>query len=359
MWRRNREIWAEEAEVDDIVSRWSSACEGAGLVRTVSTVSGLTVIPPKITHITLGAPRVLTVALQPGMTPDDIRNAAPRLAPHLGSYGLRVEDRAHGAYALVTLLTEDPLTRTIPVVYSPNRIHLGITEDGTDVTVPPAGHMIMQGATRSGKSCLAYAILAQAHRQGVLIAGSDISGLLLRPFDRSEHRAVGTQSLDQHEAVLHRLTVEMDRRISQIPMDRDTTSEPVILAVVEELAGLHRIADATDMKQGKRIRALIGRLLAEGAKANIACLLILQRAEAAVVGSFERSNCATRISFRTENKASVELLHPGSDPVVAENHSTAPAGVAIVSMPGRPLSRVRAPWIGGYADYVQAIRDAS
>ncbi|OLM28244.1 hypothetical protein Ae717Ps2_6731c [Pseudonocardia sp. Ae717_Ps2] len=78
-----------------------------------------------------------------------------------------------------------------------------------------------------------------------------------------------------------------------------------------------RVADSASTTKdpiGKRIRALIGRLLAEGAKAGYRLVLIVQRAEAAIVGAFERAMCSLRISFRTDNRASVELLHPAPRP---------------------------------------------
>jgi hypothetical protein len=65
------------------------------------------------------------------------------------------------------------------------------------------------------------------------------------------------------------------------------------------------------------LRALLGRLLAEGAKVGIRCILLVQRAEAAVIDAFARAMCSLRISFRCDNRASVELLHPGADPAIA------------------------------------------
>jgi hypothetical protein len=53
-WRKSPEIQADEYEVDTIVNLWVRACEGAGLVRTVDTVTGPTVIPPRIVHLVLG-----------------------------------------------------------------------------------------------------------------------------------------------------------------------------------------------------------------------------------------------------------------------------------------------------------------
>lgn len=366
--RHRQEIRADEYEVDTLVNAWIRACEGAGLVRTVDTVTGPTVIPPKITHIVLGPPTILTVQLQPGMVIDDIRGIAHRISPHMGAYGLRVEPRGLGEYAIITLLTADPLSDTVPMTYPEDGggVFLGRTEDGADLVcdLRREAHTIIQGVTRSGKSVLTYAMLAALSRSpDVLLAGIDPTGLLWRPFTGSRHeewQVSGLRRLDRHERLLSRLVHLMDERIEKLPADRDTIEitgdNPMIVVVLEELAGLFRAVDSADKDQGKRIRALIGRILAEGAKVGFRVVLLVQRAEAAVVGSFERAMCSTRISFRCDNRASIELLHPGTDPVVADNHTTAAPGIALVSSPGRPLTRVRAPWFGDYATYAKAVQ---
>src|SRR5690606_453241 len=64
------EVWRmEAAEVDDLVAAWTRACEGAQFVRKIDTVSGSTVVAPRITHVTLGPPTELIIQLQPGMVP--------------------------------------------------------------------------------------------------------------------------------------------------------------------------------------------------------------------------------------------------------------------------------------------------
>lgn len=360
----------DEYEVDEIVHSWVRACEGAGLVREVSTVTGPTVIVPALVHIVLGPPRVLTVRLQPGMTVQDVRSLAPRIAPHMHAHGLRVEPRGTGEWAVVTLLDVDPLAVTVPMTYSDNgRTVLGRLDTGADLVqdMRQEAHTIVQGVTRSGKSVFTYSLLAQLCREpDIRITGCDPTGLLWRPFAGSRHapfQVSGLGSIDAHETLLVRLVDEMDQRIRDLPADRDvlpiSRDVPLVLVVLEELAGLYRAADSADPKQGKRIRALVGRLLSESAKAGFRCLLLVQRAEAAVVGAFERAMCSTRISFRTDNRASVELLHPGADPVIADEHSTALPGIALVSTPGRSLSRMRAPWFGSYSDYAASIRAAS
>lgn len=367
MSRRGRD-YDGEADVERLVHAWARACEGAELVRQVDTVTGPTVIAPKITDITLGPPTVLIVELQPGMIPADVVELSPRLAPHLGVYGMRVEPLAVGRYVRVTLLDGDPLDRTVALTRGCG-VLLGCAETGEEIRARPADlpHAIVQGVTRSGKSVWTYGLLAQlAHLPDVQLAGCDPTGLLWRPFTGTRHAdwlASGLAALDAHEKALRRVVDEMDRRILELPADRDaitpTPDIPLIVVVLEELPGLLRVLDAAKVPRGDdpgaRFRALVSRLLAEGAKAGVRVVILAQRAEASVVGAFERAMCSLRISFRTDNRASVELLHSGADPTVADRHTIARPGIGLMSRPGHELTRFRAPYIGGYAEYVAAI----
>lgn len=358
---------AGEALVDLLLTLWVRACEGAGLVRTVDTVTGPTVIAPRLVDITLGPPTILIAELQPGMVPTDVRAAADRIAPHLDVHSLRVEPLGH-RHVRVTLLDADPLDTLVDLTPGPGLL-LGCDETGAPIRVDPADlpHTIAQGVTRSGKSVWTYGLLAQlAHRDDVLVAGCDPTGLLWRPFRGSRHAewlASGLADPDAHEKALRRVVDEMDDRIRQLPDDRDQIAvgpdRPLIVVVLEEYPGLLRVLDSAKARgddPGARVRALVSRLLAEGAKAGVRVVLLAQRAEASIVGAFERAMCSLRISFRTDNRASVELLHPGTDPAAADAHTTALPGVALMTRPGHTLTRFRAPYLGGYPEYVAAVR---
>ncbi|WP_145981472.1 hypothetical protein [Pseudonocardia sp. HH130629-09] len=158
-----------------------------------------------------------------------------------------------------------------------------------------------------------------------------------------------------------RLVDDMDKRISSIPRDRDCLpdADGLLFVVLEEYPGLLRYLDAADTKIGKRVRGYVARLLAEGRKAGVRVVLVAQRAEASVIGSTERGQCSTRLSFRVDNHDAVKLLHPDTDQDTAAAHASALPGIALVSSPGRPLTRVRAPWIGGYGEYVSRIGSAA
>lgn len=154
-----------------------------------------------------------------------------------------------------------------------------------------------------------------------------------------------------------------DARIAALPAHRDTLQVvpgcSLIFVALKEYPGLLRVLDAAKKRggddPGARVRALVSRLLAEGHKVGIRVVILAQRAEAAVLGAFERAMCSLRISFRCDNRASVELLHAGADQAIADAHTSAPPGIGLMSMPGRPLTRFRAPYIAEYAEYAAAI----
>lgn len=369
--RERRERALDEREVDSLVWAWRESCEGAELATRVDTPTGPTVVTPRLEQVVLGPPTVLTARLLPGQLVGDVRRAATRMAPHLGAVALRVEPVGLERVR-VELLAADPLDGTVALTLPPGgpRVNVGHAEHGTDLREDWAdvAHAIVQGVTRSGKSVWSYGLLAQlAWDRRATVAGCDPTGLLFRPFAGSRHadwQVSGVADPGAHLALLARLVEEMDQRIATLPDDRDTlevSTDPdhqMRVVVLEELAGLYRAVDALDKDSGKQIRALIARLLAEGAKVGIRVVIIVQRAEASIVGSFERAMCSLRISFRTDNQASVELLHPGTPKDVAEAHTTARPGIALMSAPGRAVVRFRGPFLGSYAEYVRAVREA-
>jgi S-DNA-T family DNA segregation ATPase FtsK/SpoIIIE len=353
----------DEALVDDLVHAWHRAVTGAGFVRTVATVTGPTVIVPALVHIVLGPPAVLTVRLEPGQTVAELRTLARRLAPHLGARMLRVEPLGVGDHARLTLLTDDPLADPVPLQPGPG-VLLGRDEDGCCLRVEPAElpHLIAQGATRSGKSRWLYGLLAQlAGRADVEVAGVDPSGLTLRPFAGTRHahrQARGLADLARVEDVFAELVAEMDRRLSAMPAHLDVLpldhGTQLLAVVLEEYPALLRAVDAADPKQGKRVRALVARLLAESHKVGLRVVVVAQRAEATIVGGAERAQCEGRLSFRTDTAESLRLLHPDADDLAVE-HATAAPGVALVSWPGRPTFRLRAPHVGSYGEFAAAV----
>ncbi|MFR9803648.1 hypothetical protein ACL02T_15265 [Pseudonocardia sp. RS010] len=352
----------DEMEVQSLTDAWDRACRGAGLVRKVETVSGTTEVPPKVVMVDL-TKRTLSVRLEPGMTANDVRTLAPRIAPYLGAWGLRVEPIGNGDSVVVSLLASDPLGRGPLAFVNGGPILIGASDDGERLVVDdPAdiGHAVVVGSTGSGKSSFLYSLLSAyaRYRRGgypIRVDGIDPSGILLRPWPNS---VLGLACPDDVERFLTAAVADMDDRTSRIPEDSDELplnhDDPLRVVVIEEYPGLLRFLDSVDSKMGKRIRALVARLLSEGRKAGVRLVLVAQRADASLIGGFERAQCSFRLSYRSDPDA-VKMLHD-ADPAVIAEHSRALPGVGLLSVPGRSLVRLRTPWLpGGYADYVRLV----
>ena len=170
---------------------------------------------------------------------------------------------------------------------------------------------------------------------------------------------LGTRNPGAHVSMLERVVAEMDRRMLRIPAGRDAVQLgpdcPLLVTVLEEYPGLLKLLDTVDPKGwGKTARACVARLLAEGRKAGIRVVIMAQRADATIIGGYERGQASHKISFRVDTADAVHMLHPSAPRAVVDEHSTAEAGVALLSAPGLPLTRFRAPHLP-YGEYVALV----
>lgn len=383
---RRREERSDQHRVSALVNTWNAVSARVGLTDNTESCAGISgMSTPGVSSVVLGEPDRLMVRMLPGQTVADYEQHADRIAEAFGVARVRVTKRTRG-YVRIELLNRDPLEQRRalpgPRVTAGQTVMLGTREDGTALRMPLAdmAHVIVQGQTRSGKSRWTYGMLSQlAGCRDVLIGGSDITGLLARAFASTRHGplwASGTADLEAHVATLESFTAEMDRRNATIPPHRDTfpcdEASPHVLVLIEELAGLLEAAQAADAatprpkpgqpgppKLADRIRAAYKRLMAEGAKAGFRVVLLVQRAEAGVVGGYARGQATVKISFRVEDSDSIRMLHSNADQAAAADHATAPAGIALISGPGLPLQRMSAPDMGDYADYVHRVQSAA
>lgn len=359
---------------------WRQLAEFTGLCHGVDVASGKTVVTPRLVAVDCWGPNpVLVVQLLPGQLLADLRKQSERLAPRLGAKFLRMTPRGE-QWVRIELMQTDPLDVPVEVAPSLQRVPdysvldhpvmVAQTEAGARIWLgwADAPNAVIQGATRSGKSVWCYSVLGQLARcHDVLIAGSDPSGILLgRPYEGTEHRdwqAVGSSDVMAHLAILRKIVAEMDRRILTLPPRVDkigpTSDQPLLICVLEEFAGLLRLASTLATPRGEakvvdQLRALFGRLVSEGHKVAIRLLVISQRADATIIGGFERGQLGLRVSFRVTDPEALVMIHPEGRDFFAE-HSQAPAGVALFETVGHPLTRVRGPRLTGeetdYAAY--------
>lgn len=359
LFSRRSARWDAIAE-SDLRGLWREVAIGTGVARTVDTVSGPTDVVPRLESINGDD---WLVRLLPGQLARDYAAVADRLAPALGAQRLRITPVGLD-YVLLTLLDHDPLARVVapfgPVAFLGEPLSLGVAEDGrvAELDVTDAAHVIVQGTTGSGKSVGLYSLLSQlTAAPDVKVTGTDPTGLLLRPWKGrwpDLPPVLGTADSQRYLTLLGVLVAEMDRRVAALPPGHDHVQLgptcPCLLVVLEEHPGTLRLLDGIDQKLGKAYRALVSRLLAEGRKAGIRLVIVTQRADAVVVGGFERGQASHRISYRVDSREAVAMLHPDCSPHMIAEHATATPGVALLTAPGQPLVRLRSPLLT-YAEY--------
>lgn len=368
--------------VDQLTDTWRRACEHVGLSHAVQVASGTTIVVPTLARADVSGPDpVLIVKLMPGQLAADFRapEVAERLSAALGCDRIRVESRGPH-WVRIELLTGDPLavdvTTSLPArdrSVSDVGVLVARDELGRPLAMrwDQAPHTCVQGATRSGKSVWCYSVLAQLARlDDVLIAGSDPSGLLLgRPWAGTRHhqwQATGSGDVLAHRDLLDRLVAEMDARIAELPARQDkltvfTPDRPLIVVVLEELAGLLRLASTTptpkgELKVREQLLHAFGRLVSEGHKAGMRLLVVTQRADATIIEGFARGQLGLRLSFRADDPEALVMLHGQDARAELVQHRQSPPGVALVQAPGIALTRARGPRLPGPsedADYAR------
>jgi hypothetical protein len=85
---------------------------------------------------------------------------------------------------------------------------------------------------------------------------------------------------------------------------------------------------------------------------------VMQRADATIIGGYERGQCPLKISFSVDDLAAIRMLHPAASDELASFLVSALPGRALVSMPGLPVARLRSPEMGAYGDFRENVQPA-
>nr|WP_274619128.1 FtsK/SpoIIIE domain-containing protein [Bifidobacterium amazonense] len=235
-----------------------------------------------------------------------------------------------------------------------------------DMATP--SHLLVAGQTRSGKSVLMQSLLAQlAAVPGVVLAGSDPSGILLAPVAEAGRYggriALGTEDAASHLdafAWLDRVFRDRQRllvRQGRDKIDVDDPATPLVVFVAEEYLSLTQLVAATDAassprgRDAARLKALVLSLSAQALKCGIRMIVSVQRSDAEFLGGPARSNLATRILLRSEPEAS-RMVFPDLSDGDRDWIARALPGCGLVEAPGLPRQRFR-----GYDYPYAAYRD--
>lgn len=234
-------------------------------------------------------------------------------------------------------------------------VRVGETEyqDPISYDFATPSHIALAGATRSGKSALAYWLLGQlAAMPWVRVVGSDVSSLLLHPFAGDPLVALGQDDLDAHAEALEGVEKLMRDRLDRLvaerrdKIDEFTVACPLVVVVIEEFPSLLELAktlDASTSPKGRleaRLRAVFLRLVTQSAKCGIRVMVIAQRMDASILQGVARSNVETRFLLRSD-AAGIEMMIPDLDDRQRAFLARALPGVGFMTAPCVPPTLFR------------------
>lgn len=249
---------------------------------------------------------------------------------------------------VVTFHLVDPLdgTRHAEINAPTTTPTIGRRASGGEATINliDASHIIVQGQTRSGKSSFLRVLLANiAGENTVEVWGIDPGVMLLNPIAEStnaERFSLGNNPETTYK-LLKNLVDSMDSRLHTLrtqKMDKYeefSESMPLIVVVLDEYAGIIGQLNDYDSEHkpaeriSARAKALINRLVAEGAKVGFRVVVSTQRADTQSVDGSIRAQFATRLTFNVDNADAVRMLHPNATEA-AEDVAAFPPGRALM-----------------------------
>jgi hypothetical protein len=286
------------------------------------------------------------IKLRDGQVPDDYARAAEQLAHSWRVHAVRVTATAPGRVWLLATRT-DPLTdiRLAPEASELLTVRVGMLETGQpwviDFRVVP--HWLNAGATQSGKSNLANAIITGLAPQPIALAGFDLKGgVEFAPYEPrlSALATTRTESCVLLDDLMWILVNRMSlcrqhgaRDIWRLP----EFARPVpIVVLVDEVAELFLIADKTEKEQVTRIATELLRVAQLGRAFGVYLIVCGQRIGADLGPGVTalRAQLTGRVCHRVNDPETATMTLGDLDPAALEAARLIPAnfpGVAVVA----------------------------
>jgi S-DNA-T family DNA segregation ATPase FtsK/SpoIIIE len=308
--------------------RWTKAIDTAGLTKERHRTD---YVPPlRRVRSTRSVDR-LTVRMLPGQTVEDYGTVADRLAQTFGADACRVRSIPKRRHLVeLWLLITDPLEQIVePFLPDPDCLTKGLpvalAEDGTIWRLHLVGsHVVVDGATGSGKSAVLWSIIAglvdQISTGLVKVWAVDPKGGMefaagRHLFDRfaygdSTNSGGYEASLAQlFEDAVQVMRERQDRLRGVTRLHQPSVAEPLIVLLIDELAAL--TAWINDRTIKKRIENALGLLLSQGRAPGVVIVGALQEPRKDILP--QRGLLTVRIGMRMNEADDVHIfLGPGA-----------------------------------------------
>ncbi|MFD9950431.1 FtsK/SpoIIIE domain-containing protein [Nonomuraea sp. NPDC059023] len=281
-----------------------------------------------------------------GQTPTDYSEAAEALAHSWGVHAVRVSSPRPGRIRL-HVTRNDPLTTIaqLPAASDLLKVTVGRLETGDPWvidfrTVP---HWMNAGATQSGKSNLANALIVGLAPQPVALVGFDLKGgVEFTPYERrlsalATNRAASTDLLtDLIALMIERMgqcRAASARNIWQLP----ETDRPIpIVILIDELAELYLMADKAEKNEIATTSTALLRIAQLGRAFGLYLFCCGQRIGSDLGPGVTalRAQCSGRICHRVNDPETATMTLGDLDPAALVSARAIPAdqpGVAIVA----------------------------
>jgi DNA segregation ATPase FtsK/SpoIIIE-like protein len=263
----------------------------------------------------------LDLRLAPGMTAQQIDDAAEAIAAVVGAREVRViREPGNAALAHLSILWRDPLSEPVPPwpgapgsLWEP--LTLGVDEDGNGVSIGLVErNVLLGGEPGAGKSvALSLFIAAAASDPEVRLTLMDGKQVELAPWSSCAEHFVGPDMTDAIE-VLKDLCAEMDRRYSVLlasglrKIERDSDFGLYVVAI-DELAFYMRSGTRDERTElAEALRDLISR----GRAAGMIVVAATQKPSNDIVPTYVRDLFSFRMALRcTTPEASDTILGQG------------------------------------------------
>jgi len=288
----------------------------------------------------------VTVHLLEGQIPADYAEVAERLAHSWGVHAVRVSSGKPGRVTLAATL-RDPLVRVDQVPPSTEllKVTVGRLETGgpwvIDFRTVP--HWMNAGATQSGKSNLANALIVGLAPQPVALVGFDLKGgVEFTPY-APRLSALATTRPESLTLLEDLVAVMIDRmglcrtagarNIWQLP----AALRPVpVVALIDELAELYLMADKSEKEQIAKSSTALLRVAQLGRAFGIHLFCSGQRIGSDLGPGVTalRAQCSGRICHRVNDPETATMALGDLDPAALVSARAIPAetpGVAIVA----------------------------